>query len=149
MNSNGTALNINNGKALLEAGLDGMFISFDAVNPKDYETQRVGTTIGRTIDNLYNFSKLRDKIRPGCKIRVSMVMYDDPKWMEQYKALQGLQNKYQSRGFRVLGFPCNDFGNQEPGELEEIKKFCSVSYGATFQLFQIVMNQARKGVSSK
>ncbi len=88
MNSNGTALNINNGKALLEAGLDGMFISFDAVNPKDYETQRVGTTIGRTIDNLYNFSKLRDKIRPGCKIRVSMVMYDDPKWMEQYKALQ-------------------------------------------------------------
>ena len=57
---------------------------------------------------------------------------------KQYKALQNLQDKYESKGFRVLGFPCNDFGNQEPGELEEIKEFCSTSYGATFQLFQKV-----------
>ena len=57
---------------------------------------------------------------------------------KQYKGLQTLQEKYQSKGFRVLGFPCNDFGNQEPGELEEIKKFCSISYGANFQLFQKV-----------
>ena len=45
---------------------------------------------------------------------------------KQYKALQSLQDKYESKGFRVLGFPCNDFGNQEPGELEEIKN--SVQY---------------------
>ena len=57
---------------------------------------------------------------------------------KQYKALQNLQDDYGSRGFKVLGFPCNDFGNQEPGELEEIKEFCSVSYGASFQLFQKV-----------
>ena len=57
---------------------------------------------------------------------------------KQYKALQSLQDIYGSRGFRVLGFPCNDFGNQEPGELEEIKKFCSITYGANFQLFQKV-----------
>ena len=57
---------------------------------------------------------------------------------KQYKALQYLQDKYESKGFKVLGFPCNDFGNQEPGELEEIKKFCSTSYGANFQLFQKV-----------
>ncbi len=57
---------------------------------------------------------------------------------KQYEGLQNLQTKYESRGFKVLGFPCNDFGNQEPGELEEIKKFCSVSYGANFQLFQKV-----------
>ena len=57
---------------------------------------------------------------------------------KQYKALQNLQDKYESKGFRVLGFPCNDFGNQEPGELEEIKEFCSTTYGATFQLFQKV-----------
>ena len=57
---------------------------------------------------------------------------------KQYKGLQKLQDKYQSKGFRVLGFPCNDFGNQEPGELEEIKNFCSSSYGANFQLFQKV-----------
>ena len=57
---------------------------------------------------------------------------------KQYKGLQNLQDKYESKGFRVLGFPCNDFGNQEPGELEEIKKFCSISYDANFQLFQKV-----------
>ena len=57
---------------------------------------------------------------------------------KQYKALQNLQNKYESKGFRVLGFPCNDFGNQEPGELNEIKEFCSTSFGANFELFQKV-----------
>ena len=57
---------------------------------------------------------------------------------KQYKALQNLQERYASKGFKVLGFPCNDFGNQEPGELEEIKKFCSVSFGANFELFQKV-----------
>ena len=57
---------------------------------------------------------------------------------KQYKALQNLQNKYESKGFKVLGFPCNDFGNQEPGELEEIKNFCSTTYGVNFQLFQKV-----------
>ncbi|WP_269603668.1 glutathione peroxidase [Prochlorococcus marinus] len=57
---------------------------------------------------------------------------------KQYKALQNLQDKYQSQGFHVLAFPCNDFGNQEPGELEEIKKFCSITYGVNFQLFQKV-----------
>ena len=57
---------------------------------------------------------------------------------KQYKGLQNLQDRYEAKGFRVLGFPCNDFGNQEPGELEEIKKFCSISYGANFQLFQKV-----------
>ena len=57
---------------------------------------------------------------------------------KQYKALQSLQDKYGSKGFRVLGFPCNDFGNQEPGELKEIKEFCSTSFGANFQLFQKV-----------
>ena len=57
---------------------------------------------------------------------------------KQYKGLQSLQDKYKSKGFRVLGFPCNDFGNQEPGELAEIKEFCSVTYEANFQLFQKV-----------
>ena len=57
---------------------------------------------------------------------------------KQYKGLQNLQDIYASKGFRVLGFPCNDFGNQEPGELEEIKEFCSMTYGASFQLFQKV-----------
>ena len=57
---------------------------------------------------------------------------------KQYDGLQKLQDIYQSKGFEILGFPCNDFGNQEPGELPEIKKFCSITYGANFQLFQKV-----------
>ena len=57
---------------------------------------------------------------------------------KQYESLQKLQDRYESKGFKVLGFPCNDFGNQEPGELEEIRTFCSMTYGANFQLFQKV-----------
>ena len=54
---------------------------------------------------------------------------------KQYAGLQALQNAYGSRGFHVLGFPCNDFGAQEPGSLEEIQKFCSTTFGVNFQLF--------------
>tara|TARA_Y100001968_G_C19402722_1_gene741925 strand:- start:1371 stop:1850 length:480 start_codon:yes stop_codon:yes gene_type:complete len=54
---------------------------------------------------------------------------------KQYEGLQNLQNSYKEKGFEVLGFPCNDFGNQEPGTIEEIQKFCSSTYGANFTLF--------------
>jgi glutathione peroxidase len=53
----------------------------------------------------------------------------------QYEALEGLQKKYEAKGFTVLGFPCNQFGGQEPGTNEEIKKFCSTKYSVTFPLF--------------
>jgi glutathione peroxidase len=56
----------------------------------------------------------------------------------QYAGLQALQDSYGPRGFAVLGFPCNDFGAQEPGSLEEIQQFCSTTYGASFQLFDKV-----------
>ena len=56
----------------------------------------------------------------------------------QYSGLQALQNSYGSKGLEVLGFPCNDFGGQEPGTLEEIKNFCSTSYNANFELFNKV-----------
>ena len=57
---------------------------------------------------------------------------------KQYEALQKLQNTYGKKGFLVLGFPCNDFGGQEPGTLEEIKTFCSSNYGANFEIFEKV-----------
>ncbi|MDB6133528.1 MAG: glutathione peroxidase [Verrucomicrobiales bacterium] len=53
----------------------------------------------------------------------------------QYKALQELQDKYKDKGFTVLAFPCNDFGDQEPGTLEEIKTFCTNRYHVTFPIF--------------
>jgi glutathione peroxidase len=54
----------------------------------------------------------------------------------QYTALEELQKTYGDRGFSVLGFPCNQFGGQEPGTAEEIETFCSTSYGVTFPLFE-------------
>ncbi|HXD00594.1 MAG TPA: glutathione peroxidase [Verrucomicrobiae bacterium] len=54
----------------------------------------------------------------------------------QYKGLEALQTKYESQGFTVLGFPCNDFMGQEPGSPEEIKQFCTSKYNVTFPLFE-------------
>jgi glutathione peroxidase len=53
----------------------------------------------------------------------------------QYKGLQVLQDRYADRGFTVLGFPSNQFFNQEPGNAEQIQAFCSLNYGVTFPLF--------------
>jgi glutathione peroxidase len=50
----------------------------------------------------------------------------------QYEALEKLYKKHQAEGFVVLGFPCNDFGGQEPGTIEEIQKFCKLKYDVTF-----------------
>ena len=53
----------------------------------------------------------------------------------QYKNLEAVYEKYKDKGFTVLGFPCNQFGGQEPGSNEEIKQFCSSKYNVTFPLF--------------
>ena len=57
---------------------------------------------------------------------------------KQYAGLEALNQSYGAKGLKVLGFPCNDFGAQEPGTLDEIKSFCSTTYGASFELFDKV-----------
>ena len=52
----------------------------------------------------------------------------------QYKGLEALHRKYGPKGLTVIGFPCNQFGAQEPGDAEEIKNFCSLNYDVTFPL---------------
>ena len=52
----------------------------------------------------------------------------------QYEGLEALQRKYQDRGFTVIGFPCNQFGAQEPGNAEEIANFCKLTYDVSFPL---------------
>lgn len=54
----------------------------------------------------------------------------------QYEGLEKIYNKYKSKGFVVLGFPCNQFGAQEPGTDAEIQSFCSMNFGVTFPVFK-------------
>lgn len=54
----------------------------------------------------------------------------------QFEGLQKLQELFEPDGFSVLGFPCNQFANQDPGTMEEIKSFCSLNYGVTFPIFE-------------
>lgn len=56
----------------------------------------------------------------------------------QYKDLQALYEKYSSKNFVIIGFPCNDFGGQEPGTGADIKSFCTKNYGVTFQMMEKV-----------
>ncbi len=53
----------------------------------------------------------------------------------QYAGLQRLHDRFAARGFTVAGFPCNQFGGQEPGTADEISEFCSVNYGVSFPMF--------------
>ena len=53
----------------------------------------------------------------------------------QYEGLQSLYNKYQDKGLEILDFPCNQFGNQAPGNEQEIMTFCQLNYNTTFPLF--------------
>ena len=53
----------------------------------------------------------------------------------QYGQLQALHEKYSEKGLAILGLPCNQFGQQEPGTADEIKQFCRLNYGVTFDLF--------------
>ena len=53
----------------------------------------------------------------------------------QYEELEALYKKYENKGLEVLGFPCNQFGDQEPGTEADIKAFCNQKYGITFKMF--------------
>jgi glutathione peroxidase len=53
----------------------------------------------------------------------------------QYTGLEALYRKYRDRGFSVLGFPCDQFGHQEPGDEAQIRDFCTLTYGVSFPLF--------------
>ena len=56
----------------------------------------------------------------------------------QYEGLVALHERYRDQGFAVVGFPCNQFGGQEPGSAEEIATFCSTNYGVSFPMFEKV-----------
>jgi glutathione peroxidase len=57
-------------------------------------------------------------------------------YTRQYKGLEAVHRQYKDKGFSVVGFPCNDFGGQEPGTAAEIKEFCSATYSVSFPLME-------------
>ncbi len=91
--------------------------------------------------NLYDLSaKLNDgktKKLADYKGKVLLIVNTASKcgFTPQYEGLQSLYEKYKDRGLEVLGFPCDQFGHQEPGSDDEIKSFCEVNYGVDFPLF--------------
>lgn len=119
-NTNAVLLTPELSKELLEAGLDKLFISYDAVNPKLYEQQRVGTTMGIVIDNIYAFIKLRDEMSPRTQIRLSMVMYEDPIWKKQFEAMKIMwDGLVDSLGYGLF----NERNPDKKYEYEEVKGF--------------------------
>jgi glutathione peroxidase len=63
----------------------------------------------------------------------------------QYTGLEELHKRFADQGFAVVGFPCNQFGGQEPGSADEIAEFCSATYGVTFPMFEkIDVNGAQR-----
>ena len=72
----------------------------------------------------------------GFKGKVLLVVNTASKcgFTPQYDGLEALYKKYKDKGFAVIGFPCDQFGHQEPGSDEEIVEFCRLNYGVTFPL---------------
>ena len=101
-----------------------------------------GTTKGTM--SIYDFSaKLNngtDQSLAGYKGKVLLIVNTASQcgFTPQYKGLQELYGKYHDRGLEVLGFPCDQFGHQEPGNDDEIKSFCELNYGVNFPLFSKV-----------
>jgi glutathione peroxidase len=73
----------------------------------------------------------------SCRGRVLLIVNvaSECGYTPQYQGLQALHEKFQAKGLVVLGFPCNQFGGQEPGSNAEIKRFCSTTFHVTFPLF--------------
>ena len=65
----------------------------------------------------------------------------------QYADLQQLHEKYKDQGLAVLGFPCNQFGKQEPGDSKEIAEFCKQNYGVTFDMFAKIEVKGEKAAA--
>lgn len=120
MNSNASLLRKDKGLALLEAGLDNMFVSFDAIDPELFDDRRTGTSLGRVLDNVYEFVRLRNERFPHVQVRLSMVMYKSPVWLEQFEGLRIMWKRLvDAVGY---GFYVERDRNKQ-GEYPEVKGF--------------------------
>ncbi len=115
--------------------ITGLFALIAAVpgppEEKKMEPQsKIYSFVMKTIDG-------KDKSLSDYKGKVLMLVNVASKcgYTPQYKGLEEIYKKYKDRGFMILGFPANNFLSQEPGTDQEIKKFCTLNYGVTFDMF--------------
>lgn len=113
---------------LAAAGLSGAFMTL-AVAEEKPATGVLGFTMKNIDGEEVALSKYRGKVL--LIVNVASQCGNTP----QYKDLEALYRKYKDQGFMILGFPANNFGAQEPGTDQEIKTFCSTTYGVSFDLF--------------
>lgn len=83
--------------------------------------------IDGSIDNLLNYQN---------KVLLVVNVASKCGFTSQYRGLELLYRNFKDQGFEILAFPCNQFGNQEPGESDQIANFCKTNYQVTFPLFQ-------------
>ena len=111
-----------------------MFLAFPAMAQKNVYTFKVKDANARTV-------KLKDY-----KGKVLLIVNTATKcgFTPQYEALQKLYDTYKAQGLVILDFPCNQFGEQAPGTLSEIKAFCTGNYGVTFPQFNKIEVNGKK-----
>jgi glutathione peroxidase len=95
----------------------------------------------------HRFASLTDQPTSICQFQGKVLLVvntaSECGYTPQYEGLEALFKKYQAKGLVVLGFPANDFGQQEPGSNTDIARFCQVNYGVTFPMF------SKSGVSAR
>jgi len=111
-------------------------VSFDAAQAPPASPAASSGIYGLTVKRL-DGSEVRLSAWAG-KVLLVVNTASECGYTPQYEGLEALQKKYEARGFFVLGFPSNDFGEQEPGTSQEIAAFCSSKFGVTFPMFEKV-----------
>jgi glutathione peroxidase len=96
----------------------------------------MGTVSGIAVNQMDGSAKSLGDYAGNVLLIVNVASYCG--YTPQYKGLEQLHKTYKDQGLRVMGFPCNDFGAQEPGSNAEIQQFCDRNYGVTFELFDKV-----------
>ncbi len=115
-------------KKIIILALTTITMAFTSSNSKSLHEFKAKTLEGKE----FNFADLKGK-----KVLIVNTA-SECGYTPQYKDLQALYEKYNSKNFVIIGFPCNDFGGQEPGTEKEIKSFCTKNYGVTFQMMEKV-----------
>ena len=106
---------------------------FAAPQTKTQEKPKVANVLSFTMDSLDGKAVNLAKYQGNVVLIVNVA--SECGYTPQYEGLQALHKKYSSRGLKILGFPSNDFGAQEPGSNSEIADFCKKNYGVEFDMF--------------